>query len=199
MGVTPPESPPELPPESTPEPPPADDPRWLERAQLGDRDAQASLIRGLQDVWFRYCWSMLRDDEMARDATQETARRFLAGLAQFRGASRLRTWSLGIATNVCRELQRKCPRKLAGEPSLRLVRDDAAGPADQAVDREDQAALYRVVEALPDRQREAVVLRYFEGLSTAEAAEAMACSPGTVKATLSQALRKLRGQLEARA
>ncbi|MEM6552091.1 MAG: sigma-70 family RNA polymerase sigma factor [Planctomycetota bacterium] len=174
-----------------------DDPQVLERARVGDREAQASLIRGLQDVWFRYCWSMLRDDEMARDATQETARRFLAGLPGFRGASQLKTWSLGIATNVCRELRRKRRGGVAGESSLRLVRDAEAGPADRAAEREAQAALHRVVDSLPDRQREAVVLRYFEGLNTAETAEAMACSPGTVKATLSQALRKLRGQLEA--
>ncbi|MEM1211101.1 MAG: sigma-70 family RNA polymerase sigma factor [Planctomycetota bacterium] len=184
MGVTPPERAPE------------DDPRLLERAGRGDRGAQASLIRAMQDVWYRYCWSMLRDDEMARDATQETARRFLAGLAGFRGGSRLRTWSLGIATNVCREFRRKRRPGMAGDASLRLVRDDEAGPADRAADREAHAAVHRVVETLPDRQREAVVLRYFEGLSTAETAEAMACSPGTVKATLSQALRKLRGQLE---
>lgn len=176
--------------------PSPDDPQLLHRARGGDREALALLIRGLQDVWFRYCWSMLRDDEMARDATQETARRFLNSLPSFRGDSRLQTWSLGIATHVCRELRRKRRAFTLPATALRLVRDTGHMPDENAVKREDEAALLRVIEALPSRQREAVVLRYFEGLSTAETADAMACSPGTVKATLSQALRKLRRQLE---
>jgi RNA polymerase sigma-70 factor (sigma-E family) len=59
-------------------------------------------------------------------------------------------------------------------------------------DRGVQAAVHQ----LPRRQREAVVLRYFEDLSTAETAAAMGCSPGAVKAYLSRGLATLRGSLE---
>jgi RNA polymerase sigma factor (sigma-70 family) len=48
---------------------------------------------------------------------------------------------------------------------------------------------------LPQRQREALLLRYFEGLSLEEAAAAMGCAVGTVKATVHQALRALRTKL----
>jgi DNA-directed RNA polymerase specialized sigma24 family protein len=59
-----------------------------------------------------------------------------------------------------------------------------------AVDRRDQ--IIRLLSALPPRQRTAVVLRYWEDLSEAEAARAMGCSVGTVKAACSRGLRRLR-------
>jgi RNA polymerase sigma factor (sigma-70 family) len=49
---------------------------------------------------------------------------------------------------------------------------------------------------LSERQREAVVLRFFEELSVEETAAAMECAPGTVKATVHQALRAMRNKLK---
>ena len=43
-----------------------------QQAQLGDRSAQAKLLRELQDPWYRLCLGLLRDADRARDATQET-------------------------------------------------------------------------------------------------------------------------------
>lgn len=59
-----------------------------------------------------------------------------------------------------------------------------------AVDQRDQ--VIRLLRALPPRQRTAVVLRYWEELSEAEAARAMGCSVGTVKSACSRGLRRLR-------
>src|SRR2546422_10479889 len=75
-------------------------------ARLGDRPAQARLLRWLQDPWYRLSLSLLGDVERAREATQETALRFLRQLPLFRGESQLRTWAFGIAINVARELRR---------------------------------------------------------------------------------------------
>jgi len=75
-------------------------------ARNGDRESLSRLLRELQDPWYRLCLSLLRDPEKARDATQETAVRFLRQLPGFRGESQIRTWSLGIAINVVREIRR---------------------------------------------------------------------------------------------
>src|SRR5437762_8403666 len=74
----------------------------IERAKRGDRDAQAQLLRQLQDSLFRLCLSLLGrcDEHAARDATQETALRLLKLLPTFRGESNVRTWAMGIAVNV---------------------------------------------------------------------------------------------------
>lgn len=173
---------------------PADqDARVIARARRGRADAQAALIDAMQDVWYRYSLSMLRDPELARDAAQETALRFLSSLKRYKGESTLKTWSLGIATNVCRERRRqRNHQSIATEPGRP---DTAPGPHQRAEHREQRDRLLRVLSDLPDRQREAVALRYLEQLTVREAATAMGCAEGTVKATLSQALRSLRQRL----
>lgn len=167
----------------------------LARAKRGHSDALAALVNDLQDVWFRYCMSMLRNPEQARDAAQETALRFVRDLKRFRGDSKLRTWSLGIATNVCRERRRQ--RKTLALSSEHANADTAPGPAQCAQLKEQRDRLLATLSDLPERQREAVVLRYFEQLSVKDTARAMGCAPGTVKATLSQAIRSLRQRLGA--
>ena len=136
---------------------------------------------------------MLRDAEKARDATQETALRFLKSLPDFRGESQLRTWSLGIALNVAREMRRE--KKFEPDEHLAAVRSAANSPADETEGIEQQQKLRALLKDLPERQREVLLLRFFEELSTEETATAMKCATGTVKATLHQALRALRHKL----
>lgn len=169
----------------------------VEIARRGDRDAQAAILREFQDVWFRMCVSLLRDAELARDATQETALRFLKQLPAFRGESQLRTWSLGIAINVCRELRRRHGRPMP--EVVRLVEDHAGepGPDRVAETAEATTSVRAMLADLPERQREVVMLRFFEELSVEETAAAMDCAAGTVKATLHQALKALKKRLGA--
>jgi len=113
------------------------------------------------------------------------------------------TWSMGIAINVTREMRRKMrlvteydetqhsERQIAATP--RVVRPL---PEESAISGESREKLKESLANLPERQREAVLLRYFEDLSVEETAAAMGCATGTVKATVHQALRALRNKLE---
>lgn len=169
------------------------DERILRRARAGQRQALAELIRGLQDSWYRFCVSMLGDVHAATDAVQETAMRFCQRLPTYKGQSHVRTWSLGIALNVCREMQ----RARSNSPGPLGEQADAAATGDPspeaiAVAGEQHRRVRALLEHLAPRQREAVVLRYFEQLSVEQTADAMGCAPGTVKATVSQAIERLR-------
>ncbi len=66
---------------------------------------------------------------------------------------------------------------------------------DHADAHASQAFVEALLSLVPERQRAAVVLRVLEGLSEAETAAAMACSPGTVKSNLSRGLQRLRDLL----
>lgn len=168
----------------------------IDAARRGDRTAQGVLLRALQDPWYRMCLSLLGQPDRAREAVQETALRFLKQLPSYRGESRLVTWSMGIAVNVVREFRRA---------SARTVRDDGElidgrpapgdGPAEAASADEQRRLIRAVLAELPERQREAIVLRFFEDLSIEETATAMRCAQGTVKATIHQALRALRKKI----
>ena len=167
----------------------------LHSAKRGDRTAQSRLLEVMQDHWFRFCSSQLRDPHRAEDATQETAIRVLQSLGKFDGRSSFKTWTFGIALNVCREARRKSQRN--GGIDLANAAEPAV-PEDPRGDRleadEQLATLHTLLATLPDRQREVVALRYFEAMSVEETAVAMACAEGTVKATLFAALRALRGK-----
>jgi RNA polymerase sigma-70 factor (ECF subfamily) len=137
---------------------------------------------------------MLHDPDRAADATQETGLRFLKQIAGFRGDSQIQTWSLGIALNVVRELKRKRPTDALSE------QDDPVAATPRVaglIEREEETdVLKRTLQSLPDRQREALTLRFFEDLSVEQTAVVMGCAEGTVKATVHQALRALRQKMK---
>ncbi|SFR85546.1 RNA polymerase sigma-70 factor, ECF subfamily [Dyella sp. OK004] len=74
--------------------------------------------------------------------------------------------------------------------------DTAPGPLDRLQDSQSYADMAVAVKKLPQRQREAFMLRVLEGLDVAETAQAMGCSEGSVKTHLSRAMHNLRDQLE---
>lgn len=176
-------------------------------ARTGDRSARERLLREFQDPWYRMCLGLLGDAEKSRDAVQETALRFLRQIPSFRGDSQLRTWSLGIALNVAREMRRRRtretpisgPAEAAEQEVYAVVRPGGSAPeaapdaAAEAVERLQH--LRATLEGLPERQKEAIVLRFLEELSVEDTATAMGCAAGTVKATVHQALRSLRHKL----
>ena len=136
---------------------------------------------------------MIGDADLAREATQETALRFLRLLPTFRGDSKLQTWSMGIVINVVREMRRAQGRVI--DP-LAVGQRTTGTPDQNAALSEEKIVLHQILNELPDRQREAVVLRFFQELSVEETAAAMKCATGTVKATVHQALRVLREKLK---
>lgn len=171
------------------------DPAAIDAARRGDRSAQARLLTALQDVWYRFTLSQLRNPDLARDATQETGLRFLRQLPTFRGESQLQTWSLSIALNVVRELRRR--RRLTDDIDFDQLAPQRSSEGFDEVESSDvREMMIKTLTHLPDRQREAITLRFFEELSVAETAVAMNCAPGTVKATVHQALRALRSKLK---
>ena len=179
------------------------DERTIQAARQGDRTALAALLRGLQDAWFRFTLGLLHNHDQAQDATQETGLRFLKLLPTFRGDSQLRTWSMGIALNVVREIRRR--NRPTSELDGELVESSTDGsrtgpwqsrsPSNRAEMTEQREHLELAMGGLSDRQREAVVLRFFEEMSVEQTAAVMNCAEGTVKATVHQALRAMRGRL----
>lgn len=170
----------------------------LQAARRGDKDALGLLLRELQDSWYRMSLSLLSNPDLADDATQETAIRFMRQLPGFRGESQVRTWSLGICLNVAREIRRwSASRRMSGTDVEAINLADPAPAPDASAERvEEVRSLRDLLALLPERQREAMVLRFFEDMSVDQTAEAMGCAPGTVKATVHQALRALRRKLE---
>jgi RNA polymerase sigma-70 factor (ECF subfamily) len=128
--------------------------------------------------------------DRAHDAAQEAFARALRHWRKVREMDRPDGWVYVVALNQLRDHWRR---------SLR--RGDRAGDPDGGASDNTRAVATRVsvrdaIATLPARQREAVVLRYLADLPVADVAEAMGCAPGTVKATLHQALQHMRVELD---
>ncbi|WP_432026599.1 SigE family RNA polymerase sigma factor [Streptomyces sp. 1222.5] len=90
-----------------------------------------------------------------------------------------------------RRHRRRLKEFLAPKDDSGLVRE-VADAGDRIAQADDRSALLKALAQLPARQREAVVLRYWEDLTETQTAEAMGCSVGTVKSNAAKGIAKLR-------
>jgi RNA polymerase sigma-70 factor (ECF subfamily) len=144
---------------------------------------------------YRVAYGFTRDADSAMEIVQETFLKVHERLAEWKGQGDLRNWIARIAANAALNHTRSMRRRRVRD--LQLVTAEAGEPTQHRdlVRRESAAALHRSLSTLPPRQRLAVVLRYYEGLSSEEIAAVLACSEDTVRNTLLRSLRKLRAAL----
>lgn len=133
---------------------------------------------------------MLRDEAEAEDATQEAMLRVWKMAPDWRpGEAKLSTWIHRVTFNLCADRlrrRRSVPLEAAPEPV-----DDAPG-ALAGMEAEDRAAALRqAVEALPERQKQAIEMRHFDELSNPEIAEALEVSVEAVESLLARGRRAL--------
>lgn len=173
---------------------PAEDMRRLVAlAQRGDGEAFGVLIESHYDLIYRtaYKWSGQRTD--AEDIAQDVCVKLGQAIRGFNGRSAFSSWLYRITLNAVRDMQRARSRRRRHVDALALV-----SPEDAPADQEDVAAagqLWSAVRALPEKQRDAVLLVYAEEMSHAEAGEVMGCKEATVSWHIHEAKKTLRGLL----
>jgi RNA polymerase sigma factor (sigma-70 family) len=156
---------------------PPDDAALLSLARAGDRQALEALSRRWWPRIRRQCLAILGDAALAEDAAQESLVRLVRGLDRYDPDRPFAPWLSTLVRNTCRDLRRRGPRE---------VLDNTRAPEpqpDRTAHRMDlRRAGRRAREAwagLAPRQREALDLVDWQGLSPAEAAEQMGVAPGT--------------------
>jgi RNA polymerase sigma factor (sigma-70 family) len=153
-------------------------------ALAGDRELVAELIRRHWDTAVFLAARVLGSAELARDAAQEAAIAVLTDLERLRSPDRFGAWFCGIALNMARRWVRQHRAEVPGLPDQASERP---GPAEQAEAADLSARVHRAIAALPDGQRQAVLLFYLQGLSHREVAADLHISVGAVKSRLHQA------------
>ena len=165
------------------------DAELVRRFKRGDRAGFNALVRRHQDRIYRLALVLLDDKQQAADAAQEVFLRAFQGLVRFRFQAEPFTWLFRTTKNVCREFN----RRRTFQPLDMDIPDAAAGAGGEWDQAYCRGVVRTLVMGLPERQRDAVMLRVFEELSTADTARAMGCKPGTVKALLHKAMQRLKG------
>lgn len=170
------------------------DAELLARFSKGDRAAALALTSRLAPVVFAQAFRMLGDRAEAEDVTQESLLRLWKAAPGWDATrAKITTWLYRVTSNLCIDRLRKSNRNSGDE--VPEVADETPG-----IDLKLQAtaraqALQHALQTLPDRQRQAMILRHIEDLSNPEISDIMEISVEAVESLVSRGKRALASTL----
>jgi len=139
-----------------------------------------------------------RDD--AEDIVQDTLIEAYQRFPELRTPEKVHAWFFRIARNACLMRRRRHSRRSTVPIDCAMdIMDSCSLPEADLLRKESAGALAEAMQALPEDQRMLVLLRYFEGLSTEEAAEVLEMTPDAVKTKLYRIRSTIRKKLQAEA
>jgi len=173
------------------------DESWIRQCQSGRRDAFEPLVRRYGPWAFRFAVGMVKDEDAAKDLSQEAFLRAYRAIGRFDSSRPFYPWFHQILRRLCLDHLR---RKRHGV-EITEVQERVAGADGREVARtRERQELRRLVHLALDRlsagDREILVLREFQELSYAEIADTLGIPKGTVMSRLYYARRRLRIELE---
>ena len=166
----------------------------VQRAQRGDKGAFGELATEIADRFLAVARRILRDLNLAEDATQQALLSIWQDLPQLRDPARFDAWSYRLLVRAC-YAEGKKQRRWA--PNLRLLTTDEPVAADgfnSVIDRDELESGFR---HLSIDQRTVVVLHHFLDLPLERVAEILGVPAGTVYSRLHYAIRGLRAAIDA--
>jgi RNA polymerase sigma-70 factor (ECF subfamily) len=188
------------------------DAELLDGVCAGDEQAFLTLVTRHQAMLLRVARSFVPSAAVAEEVVQDTWVGVLRGLPRFAGRSTFRTWLLSILVNRARSTgvaeNRSVPVGDAAGPVVDAARFDASGawaqpPRQWSEEVEDRVLaqsladrIAAAIEQLPARQREVVMLRDVDGLTSEEVCEALEISEGNQRVLLHRGRSRLRSALE---
>lgn len=174
-------------------------------AVRGERAATSRVLAVVRPVLVRYCRARLGPAGVAGvsadDVAQEVCLAVLTALPRYRDQGRpFMAFVYGIAAHKVADVHRAGARNRADPVAdLPEAPSPAHGPEQQALDADAAARVADLLDVLPERQREVVVLRLVVGLSAEETARTLDTTAGAVRVAQHRALARLRHELAARA
>ncbi len=158
----------------------------VQKAMLGDEAALDELVNRYYNVIYAFCCRRMENTTLGADLCQDTFVKMVEHLPAYRERGRFKSWLFTIAANTCRDAFRKM-RPVA---ELTDTLPDNA-PATETL-TENAQILKDALAALPQKQQEAVILRYYSGFTAKEVARIQRVPLATAKTRLSRGLKKLR-------
>jgi RNA polymerase sigma-70 factor, ECF subfamily len=165
----------------------------VQKARRGDREAFGVLAAGAVDRIYATARLLLRDTELAQDATQETLVRAWRTLPGLRDPERFDAWLYRVTVRACSDIGRHRQRWRA---SITVLPSEPS-EVDRVAEVADRDQIERGLRRLSDAQQLILVLHYYLGMSRDEAADALGIPLGTAKSRLHYALEALRAAIEA--
>ncbi len=171
----------------------AADEHLMSRLAEGDMGALGDLVRRHQQAVAAFAFRMLGRRDAADDVVQEAFLHVHRAARRYQPNAKFTTWLYSIVVNLCRDAgrrTRRAPAQLSEEAA-----PGSAPPADPIETQERAERVRSAVGALPDRQRTAVLLHRYQGLSHREVAQATGWSESAVESLIVRAYATLRLEL----
>lgn len=185
----------------------ADEADIIRAAQRGDEGAFEALVRGYDQGVLRLASNLLRNEQDAFDAYQETFLRVYRNLHTFRFDCNFRTWLYRIVTNICLDYLRK--RKVRKEESTHLETADGevdrmsvvaeenphGDPQRELLSRQMRDRVKKALEELTPRERMVFEMRHYQGMRLRAIGDALGTTEEAAKNCLFRATQKMRAAL----
>ena len=165
----------------------------VQRTASGDQEAFTLLVQAHFNSISNYVMRMMANHPEADDLVQETFTRLWTRAESFNPEkAKLTTWLHQIAYNLCIDQLRKDPRFTheVTEPT------DDTGPDHHLSNNESRQQIHQAMMQLPETQRSAIIMNYYQGLSNREVGDILDLSVSAVESLLARGRKKLRDQLE---
>jgi len=148
----------------------------------------AGLYRRRVGMVYQICLMMMKNVPDAEDATQTVFRKVMEQPQPFRDPEHEKAWLIAASRNECKnQLKHWWRTRRAGEEALDRL----------TWEQPEDGELWELILSLPEKQRLALYLHYYQGYSTQETAQLMDGSPATVRSWLFRGRQKLKFLLEA--
>jgi len=175
--------------------------------KAGDELSFELLLHRYRTPLVHFLYRMVRDQASAEDLAQEVFLRVYRAREQYEPSAKFTTWMFRIATNLALNAKRDGRYRQMevsigqpgetdeGHPASVEVADDQPGIESELIARDRTAMIRRAIEALPDKQRAAVLLHKYQEMGYDEIAKILQCSESALKSMLFRAYETLRTEL----
>lgn len=158
-------------------------------------EAFAVLVRKYYSAIYQFCYRRLNGDaNTAADITQEVFLKLLENIQAVRLLGKFQNYLLTIAVNTCNNYFKKAKPIYTDLESLEIT-DGTDSSFEKMIKDENKLEVRRAIDALPDYQKEVIILRFYHELKIREIAKITQTSVPTVKSRLQQGLKKLQRYL----
>ncbi|MQY69752.1 MAG: sigma-70 family RNA polymerase sigma factor [Firmicutes bacterium] len=171
----------------------------IDRFKKGEERAFDELVNRYMKRIYYLAYSLTNNHADALDLSQEAFIKVYQSIHKFRGKSSFYTWLYRITVNIClNHLKKEAKiKEISFDERIGVAQVDWwSNPKKALENKELQEDLTRAIDSLPPRQKAIFTLRHLEGLSHKDIASILGCSIGNIKASLFQALQKLRNKLK---
>ena len=142
---------------------------------------------------FRTAFLLIRSRDDAKDIAQEVFVRFIQSRKAIKNLDGVKSWLHRVTVNCAIDLIKK--RSMKSSNTVESGQSKCQTPEEEFLQKETHYLLLRELDNLPDKQKRALILRFFEGLPISEIARFTGLTNGSTRVTITRALLKLRKKL----